>query len=175
MSHNAQLQQLNVGFNRLASNGIARIAVGLCKVRELRALHIESNEITDQAGYSITQVIFSNNKLEDFRSNDNHFTAGCILRIIEALQNISTLTKLCLSNNNVTDEAADGIADVIYKNTKLQEFDISNNNLKSMGVYKIARALQNIFTLTKLYIENIVNDNFGIMVGVGDIALVSSS
>ena len=138
-------------------------------MRDLRSLQIENNEITDHAGYSITQA---NTKLEDFRCNHNPFSARCISRVIKALQNISTVTKLYIGNNNITDEVADGIADVIYKNTKLQEFDVNNNNLKSISVYKIARALQSVSTLTKLYLNNIVDGSFGIMMGVGDIALV---
>ena len=158
VSHNAQLQQLNIGFNRLASNGIARIAVDLCKTVDLRALQIESNEICDKAVYSIAQAISFHAKLENFSCSDNHFSMECIIKIIKILQNISTLTKLSISSSNVTNEAVDFLAAVIYRNIKLQEFDISKNNLQSKGAIKIAKALQNVSTLTKLYINDTFNN-----------------
>ena len=155
VNHNAQLQQLNMGFNRFASNGIARIAVALCKTIDLRALQIENNEICDKAVYSIAQAISCNTKLEIFNCSDNHFSMGYIIKIVKVLGNISTLTKLCISNSNITDKAVDVLAAVLCKNTKLQEVDVSDNILQSQGAIKIAKALQNISTLTKLYANNI--------------------
>ena len=64
------------------------------------------------------------------------------VKIAKALQNISTLTKLYISNSNVTNEAVDGLAAVICKNIKLQEIDVSKNNLQSKGAIKIAKALR---------------------------------
>ena len=168
--HNAQLQQLNIGFNRLSWNGIARITVALCKGTDLRALQIENNKISDTDKHSTAQTISLNAKLESFNCSDNHFSTGCILEIIKALQNISTLTKLYISNSNVTNEAVDGLAAVINKNVKLQELDVSKNNLQSKGAIKIAKALQNISALTKLYI----NDNHITDTAADDIITVLS-
>ena len=171
--HNAQLQQLNIGFNGFALNGIARITVALRKGTDLRALQIENNKINDTDKHSTAQTISLNAKLESFNCSDNNFSTGCILEIIKALQNISTLTKLYISNSNVTDEAVDGLAAVVNKNIKLQEFDVSGNNLQSKGAIKIAKVLQNISTLTKLYINNIFTKQTG-NTAAGDLALALS-
>ena len=171
--HNAQLQQLNIGFNRLSWNGIARITVALCKGTDLRALQIDNNKISDTDKHSTAQTISLSAKLESFNCSDNNFSTGCILEIIKALQNISTLTKLYISNCNVTSEAVDGLAAVINKNVKLQELDVSKNNLQSKGAIMIAKALQNISTLTKLYINDIFNKQTG-NTAAGDLALALS-
>ena len=76
------------------------------------------------------------------------------IKIAKALQNISTLTKLYIDNNNITDEAADDIATAISLNFHLQELDIGVNKFTSQGAIKIAKALQKISTLTKLYINH---------------------
>ena len=118
----------------------------------MRTLQIENNEICDKAADSIAQAISCNTRLENF---NNQFSTGCIIKIIEALLTISTLTKLYISNSNVTNEAVDGLAAVICKNTKLQKFDVSKNKIESIGTVKITKALRNIFTLRKLYVNNI--------------------
>ena len=170
---NAQLQQLNIGFNRFALNDIARITVALCKGTDLRVLQIENNKISDTGMHNSAQTISLNAKLESFNGSDNNFSTGCILEIIKALQNILTLTKLYISNCNVTSEAVDSLAAVICKNIKLQEFDVSKNNLQSEGAIKITKALQNISTLTKLYINDIFTKQTG-NTAAGDLALALS-
>ena len=47
------------------------------------------------------------------------------------------LTKLSISNNNITDEIASDFADVISHNIYLQEFNLSRNNLQTIGAIKI--------------------------------------
>ena len=70
--------------------------------------------------------------------------------ILKASQNISLLKKLYIGKNSISDKAANDIAAIISCNTQLQEVDISGNNLTAFGAIKIAKALQSIFTLTKL-------------------------
>ena len=74
--------------------------------------------------------------------------------ISEKIRMYQSLKVIYISNCNITDEAVDDIAAVIYSNTQLQEFDFSKNNLQSTGAIKIAKALQNISILTKLYLNN---------------------
>ena len=76
--------------------------------------------------------------------------------IIKALQSISMLTKLYISNCIVTDDVADDIAAAISCNTQLQELDVSKNNPQSTGAIKVAVALQNISMLTKLYSTSVI-------------------
>ena len=59
-----------------------------------------------------------------------------------------------ISNNNITDEAADYIAAAISCNTQLQELDVSNNFLETTGAIIISKALKSIFTFKKLFIGN---------------------
>ena len=52
-----------------------------------------------------------------------------------------------IGDKNVGAEAADGIAKALSHKTRLQELYLYNNNLKTIGMIKIAKALQNISTL----------------------------
>ena len=64
----------------------------------------------------------------------------------------STLNVFGISNNNVSEEAADDIAIVLSHNTKLQKF--SSNSFKTAGMIKIAKALKNVSNLTELSISD---------------------
>ena len=69
-----------------------------------------------------------------------------------------------------TDKAIADIIATISSNKHLQEIDVSRKNLQSTGAIQIAKALQNISTLIKLYI----NDNHIIDEAADDIAAALS-
>ena len=77
-----------------------------------------------------------------------------MIKIAKALQNISTLTALNTSNNDVGEEAADDFAKVLSHNSSLQELYLRDNSFKTVGMIKIAKALQHVLTLTALNIRN---------------------
>ena len=120
----------------------------------LKKLYINGNSISDEAAYGIASVIYSNTQLQEFDVSKNTFQVPGTMTIATALQSVSTLTKLYINNNNITSKSADDIAAVIFCNTQLQEFDISENKLQATGVIIIAKALQSIATLKKLCISN---------------------
>jgi len=75
-----------------------------------------------------------------------------MIKITKALQNISTLKVLSINNNNVGKKAADDIATVLSDNTKLQILNLGNNDFKTVGMIKIAKALHNFSTLIEFSI-----------------------
>ena len=73
-----------------------------------------------------------------------------VRKILKALQRTLYLNAVGIANNNISKEAADDIATVLSHNTQLQKLYLGENNLKSSGVIKIARGLQNSYDLTIL-------------------------
>ena len=64
-----------------------------------------------------------------------------------------------IEDNNVGEEAADDIALVLSHNPRLKEVYLHNNNFKTAGIIKIAKALQNISGLTAFSIgDNCVGE-----------------
>ena len=167
LASNHQLQEFEMGFT---SSVITKV---LCKMTDLRVLVIKgSYRITDETAYGIAAAVSSNTKLQVFNFSGNFFLSTKRIReISKALQSIFTLTKLNISKNSITDDAADDIAAVLSCNTLLQELDISINKLHSQGTIKIAKALQQISTLQKLYINN----NFITANASDDIVAICSS
>ena len=125
------------------------------RISTLKCFGIDKYTITSEVAVDIANNILShNNGLEQLYFNSKLRTID-LLKIMQVLAKFINLKILEIGNeNSISDEAADDIAAVIYSNTQLQEFDVSNNNLQSTGAIKIAKALQNISTLTKLYLNN---------------------
>ena len=152
LQHNSQLQELDIG---LTQNGVVCVSEALRNIVNLRVLKIKGNElITDKVAESIAVAVSFKTDLQMFAISKTFFSTKGIEKVAKALKSISTLTKLYISNNSLSDETAGYVAAIIYSNTQLQEFDISKNNLQSIGIIKIAKALQKISTLMKLYINN---------------------
>ena len=59
-----------------------------------------------------------------------------------------------LNNNNITVTAAHDIATVILSNNKVKILDLGDNDLQTVGIIQIAKALHNVSSLTELYINN---------------------
>ena len=152
VSSNTKLQEINISENNLLTIGVRKIMKALQGINTLGKLCLRNNNITGEAADDIAAVVSHNTKLQEIDISKNNLIAS-VRKIMKALQGINTLGKLCLSSNNITGEAADDIAAVVSHNTKLQEIDISNNNLTA-GVRKIMRALQGINTLRKLCLGN---------------------
>ena len=155
ISCNVHLQEFSIGENNIQASGATVIAKSLQKLSKLTILHIDSNNITDEAADDIATVISCNTCLQEFYICGNDLQTTGIKKIAKALQGVCTLTKLYLNNNSITDDqVTNDIAAVISCNTKLEEFDISGNNLATRGAINIAVALQSIVTLKKLCLRN---------------------
>ena len=154
ISCNIHLQELNIDGYNIQKLGAIKIARSLQKLSTLTKLNIRSNNINDEAAYDIANAISCNIHLQELNIAKNNLQALGTIKISEGLKNISTLTKLCLRSNNITDDAAGDIATVITCNVHLQELDIGINKFCGPGAVEIATALHKISTLVKLYIDH---------------------
>ena len=153
ISYNTRLQVLDLGSNDLQASGITKISKSLQKISSLIKLYINHNNITNDAADDIAAVISYNTHLQVLDLGSSNLQASGITKILRSLQKISSLLKLFINHNNITDEAADDIAAVISYNTYLQELDLGSNDLRASGITKISRSLQKISSLIKLYIN----------------------
>ena len=88
--------------------------------------YISNNKITDIAARDIATAISRNTQLQEFNISDNDLQTIGTIKITKALQGISSLIKLYISNNNIADKAANDIAAICSRNTQLQEFYFGN-------------------------------------------------
>ena len=137
---------MSVG-NNLQAMGAIKISKNLQHIYTPKTLFI-CNDINVAANTS------GNACLQELYICGNNLQATDGEAIAKALHGICTLTKIHFASNSVSDEATYDIATVIYHNTKLKEIKISGSELPIAGTIKIMKALQRIYTLKKLYLNN---------------------
>ena len=101
------------------------LSSSLRRIHNLKELSIDGNSITEKAADCITEVIDHNCQLEKLWLNNNKLKSAGINKITQALQHLNTLKLLQLDDNDIIEEAADGIAAVINSNPILQIRDQS--------------------------------------------------
>ena len=172
LSHNNQLQQLNLSYNDLHTPGAITLAnsLHLHNITTLTKFYISSNCITEEAAGDIAVALSHNTQLQELDISDNHIKASGAIALAKGLHNITTLKIFRISGNDITEEAAGDIAVALSHNTQLQELDISDNHIKASGAIALAKGLHNITTL-KIFR---ISDNDITKEAAGDIAVALS-
>merc|ERR1712218_4459 len=68
----------------------------------------------------------------------------------------STVKKLKLSQNNITDLGANALAEAIKQNSSLTKLNLKRNSIENNGAEKIGKALKKNRTLTKISINGTI-------------------
>ena len=136
------------------TEGMIKIAEALKNISTLTVFDIINNGVGEEAADDIAAVLSHNTRLQELDFGHNSFRSDGMIKIAKALQNISTLTIFAINKNGIGKRAADDIAAVLSHNTKLQRLDFGYNHFRSAGMIRIAKALQNISTLTIFAINN---------------------
>ena len=170
LSHKTKLQELYLYNNNFKTIGMIKISKGLRNISSLRVFSIGCNHVGKEAADDVATVLSHNSRLKEIYLYNNNFKTAGMIKIAQALWGISSLTAFSVGENDVGEGAADDIALVLSRNTNLNQLHLHNNNFKTMGIIKIAKALQNISTLTIFSIgDNNINEE-----AAGDIGSVLS-
>ena len=78
-----------------------------------RIEHIK-NYINIEAADDITNLLSHNNNLQELWLDQNHLQSEGVIKLAKALQDISTLTQLSVSNDNIDDEGVDDMLLLFY-------------------------------------------------------------
>ena len=151
LSQNTKLKELYL-HNNFFADGIITIAQAMKNVSTLEIFTIGANVITEKAADSVAELLSHNTNLIELYLHNNHFKTEGMIKILKAIQNISSLKKFSVGANNTGEEAADVIAPLLSHNHELIEVYFHNNKYSTQGVIKIANALQNVSNLTKFSI-----------------------
>ena len=153
LSHNNKLKSLNLSSNYFMSEGFVKIFNGMRNIIYLKELNISSNEITAlNAIYHIAKFLFRNWELEILDLSNCFIQKAGIIKIFEKMKAISSLKKLYVYGNVITEEAADAVTSILSQNNKLEEINIGYTSLPTESVVKIFQSIMHISTLTSLNI-----------------------
>ena len=154
LSRSNKLKSLDLSSNLFTDEAFVTIFQGLKNIMYLRKLNISCNEVFTKGARSIAMFLSHNTNLEELDLSANFMQTSDIIMIFKSLRHISSLKKLYINDNMITDEATEDIAVVLSQNTKLEELDVSCNNLQTTGVIKIFRGIEHTSTLTKFNIAH---------------------
>jgi len=107
----------------------------------IQHIHIINSNITAEIACHISETIKSGKKLESIKFVSNNVEEQDIIKIVRALQNTSTLLYFCISNNVVSNVAAQSFALAISCNIGLEHFHLSHCELREQGTLTIIRSL----------------------------------
>ena len=156
LSHNVFMKELYLANNYLEANGIITLCKIMSKLTYFTHLDMSCNKITDEAAHDIAALLFHNPELRELDLSNNLIQAPGATII---LSTHSSLNKINLCRNAITDEAADAIGEFLSPNTKLKEFDVSHNKLQANGAVKIFRAIKNSHLLKLNISSNLINED----------------
>ena len=129
------------------------ILQSLTTISSLQVLDVNDNQVTEEAGNALASVILHNTRLEELYLRDNNLDKG-MLETAKALQHITSLKSLDLSNNNISNEVSVELAVAIKSNKHLEKLWMLDCNLKSSATV----ILQSLTTISSLKVLS-VNDN----------------
>ena len=158
LSHNTNLQVLNLNQCSLHKEGVIKIARALQSTSSLVQFGMKGNNIGDKTADEIAIVLFHNKYLQCLNLDETNLQTIGTIKIAKSLQNNMSLLTLTMAGNGISDEAADDLATILSLNSNLQSLDLSRNNLQSEGAKKIAQASQK---MSSLILFNMGSNNIG--------------
>ena len=148
---NMNLEELYLDNNRLGT-GVRVIATALKEISTLTVLSLDSNNATEIASNELAAVV-QNNKLENLSLANNDLQLG-VIKIAQALSQISTLTTLNLHENGMTKDVACSLAAALKSNHSMTTLKLSCNKLETDGFKIISQSLRELKLLQVLYINS---------------------
>lgn len=149
----AELEELDVSFNRLGVQHIEVIMSGLAGVQTLSQLNLRFNGFAD-AGTHVIAAGLQGDTAARLRWLDLSFNGVGIdgaTSIGNALQEPScVLERLNLKCNNVAEDGAEAIAEALRINKTLKWLELGVNNIENGGTWELADCLEDNHTLEYL-------------------------
>ena len=129
-SHITNLEELNLSDLCLSSKDFINIATTLKCMSKLRKLNIVNNNIDDSATDAIITLLDQNTDLEMLDISDIMLKGINVIKVAEALQKRSQLTKISICCcDDLTNNAADAIAAILSHNSNyLKEINLEVGN-----------------------------------------------
>ena len=126
--HNPELEVVDLSNNLIQATGAIKIFGGISTHCSLSKVNVCENAITDEAADAMANFLSQSSKLKEFDVSYNYIQAVGAVKIFKAIKS-SSLSKLNINDNSITDDAANDILAVLSTVTKLKEVNLKNNSL----------------------------------------------
>ena len=95
--HFSMVEELDMYYTKLSSNGAIKLFTALSEAKKLRILEVNHNNINDEACDAITMAMKKNTSLVRLYMHSNPISEECAQLIVQALQHNNTLQQLYLN------------------------------------------------------------------------------
>ena len=159
LSKNVNLKELDLGYNCIQATGASKVLRGMKSILHLSKFCIGNSSVTNEVADDLAEILSQNFELKEIDLSNNCLQAKGASTVCKGLGNFTNLTKLCLSDNKITDEAVHDVAAVLSQNKFLEELDISYNNLGVSDALQIFLSMKSFKSLIKLNVCGIGMDD----------------
>ena len=167
--YNSSLQNLYLSNNGLKHSALV-IFQALKENSKLQVLNLSSNNIPGEVAIELADVIKNNPDLKELHLSNNDLGPFAIM-ILQILSGNSKLVVLNLGSTNLTGQIAEDLANVIKSNPHLENFYLSNNDLRS-SAFLVLKALKET---SKLKILQMSNDSLTKSTAVELVSVIKSN
>ena len=149
----AGTKTVKLSVDKLQLSGVIN---SLCNVSSFVTFKISNYNISCKMANAISSLLLNNLNLRTLVLNNTMLQTTEFVKIAEGLKNTSLLKVFDISCNNIDDQAADCIANILSHNTNLQDLCLDGNKLGIEGTLPvvIAEKLKSMETLTHLSLCN---------------------
>ncbi|CAF0949459.1 unnamed protein product [Rotaria sordida] len=147
-----QCIELDLSWNEITHEGVAKLAKKLRNNTTLTALNLQANRIDTIGAQHLADTLQYNNTLTTLDLYNNQIGDNGAQHLADALRNNKILTTLDLGANGIKTLGTQHLASALQNNTTLTTLDFTGNQIGHKGVQHLADALQNNTTLTTLYL-----------------------
>ena len=157
------VQSVNMSYMGISDSEVVVICDYINLNSEVNELNLSGNKITDVGLKEIVKAIQVNTKLQNIDLSHNLISDGGISSVGDIIKiNSSTLCKLNLSSNTISNNGTKTFAEAIQVTTTLQDLDISQNTISDDGILAISNSLKVNDTLCKLNLSGNKMTNEGL-------------
>ena len=155
LSCNTKLEELELSCIQLQIASAIEVFNGIRQNSNLLRFKIKNSGIADEVAKYIAAIFVHNTKLEELDLSYNRLQSAGAIKIFSGMKRIVTLKRLNISNNSISEHAADHLVEeVLSHNVELEELDLSCNNLQAAGAMKVSKGMKQLTKLRRFRMSN---------------------
>ena len=157
VNSNPGLEKLYLSYNHLKGVGVKQLCEELKQHSNFKLLNLESNDIGEEAADSLASLINNNKLLQELYLGNNKLQTSGVDKITKALQTLNHVIALSIHNNQITEEAAGSIANILIQ-CRLKVLILHGNYFSTDAAVIVSNAINHHSTVDFLTFSS--NDIF---------------
>ena len=148
---NPSLEVIYLGCNHIEKQGITELSKALINNTSVTGLWLKRNPIGTEGALCLAEMLRYNRSIRTLDLVNTSIGKIGLTAILNVLiEENCTVERLYLGGNQIDEEAALLLAELLIKNSRLKALLLNVNHLGDLGVLRLAKALQQNQTLVEL-------------------------